>query len=127
MILGIGVDLVPVARMKRVLRSRWADRFVSRVFLPEEIVHCKSAPDPAQSYAARFAAKEAMAKALGTGFTRGVGPGNILVAGSEASRPEIILTGRVSELAKDMQIRSIHVSLSHTQETAAAFVVVETV
>lgn len=125
MILGVGVDLVPVARMQRILRSRWADKFISRVFSSEEIKACREAAVPAQSYAARFAAKEALAKALGTGFTRGVSPATVSVRGGERNRPEIMLSKEALKLAKDMNIGDIHVSLSHTPETACAVVVVE--
>jgi holo-[acyl-carrier protein] synthase len=124
-ILGVGVDLVPVARMERILRSRWAHRFISRVFSPEEIKACREAAVPAQSYAARFAAKEALAKALGTGFTRGVSPATVSVRGGERNRPEIVLVKEALKAAENMNISEIHVSLSHTAETACAFVVVE--
>lgn len=125
MILGVGVDLVPVSRMERILRSRWAEKFVSRVFSLEEIEVCKEAASPAQSYAARFAAKEALAKALGTGFTKGVNPGTVSVHGGERNRPEIVLAGQALVVAQTMNVSAIHVSLSHTPDTACAFVVVE--
>lgn len=125
MILGVGVDLVPVSRMERILRSRWADRFVQRVFSPEEIRACRDGAVPAQSYAARFAAKEALAKALGTGFSRGVSPTTVSVRGGERNRPEIMLTDKALTVAENMNVGAIYVSLSHTAETACAFVVVE--
>ena len=78
-ILGVGVDLVDVHRMERALNCRWGKRFVAKVFSAEEIAACKDSPQPAQGYAARFAAKEALAKALGTGFSRGVSPSRIVV------------------------------------------------
>ena len=125
MIVGIGIDIVPVSRMERILNSRWADRFVRRVFSPDEIRACSEAAVPAQSYSARFAAKEALAKALGTGFSKGVGPANVSVRGGERSRPEISLTDKALSIAKEMNINSIHVSLTHTPESACAFVIVE--
>lgn len=125
MILGVGVDLVPVSRMERVIRSRWAEKFVSRVFSLEEIEACREAASPAQSFAARFAAKEALAKALGTGFTKGVNPGTVSVRGGERNRPEIVLTGQALVLAESMKVSAIHVSLTHTPDTSCAFVVVE--
>jgi holo-[acyl-carrier protein] synthase len=124
-ILGVGVDLVLVSRMERILRSRWAEKFVSRVFSLEEIEACREAASPAQSFAARFAAKEALAKALGTGFTRGVTPGTVSVRGGERNRPEIALAGQALVVAQTMNVSAIHVSLSHTPDTACAFVVVE--
>jgi holo-[acyl-carrier protein] synthase len=124
-ILGVGVDLVDVHRMERALNCRWGKRFVAKVFSAEEIAACKDAPQPAQGYAARFAAKEALAKALGTGFSRGVSPSRIVVRGGERRKPSIALLGRAQKLAESMQVTAIHVSLTHTPQTACAFVVIE--
>ncbi|MGB6063967.1 MAG: holo-ACP synthase [Desulfomonilaceae bacterium] len=125
MILGVGVDIVDVHRMERALRCRWGTRFIARVFSEEEIAVCSSAPQPSQGYAARFAAKEALAKALGTGFSRGVSPRRIVVRGGERRQPRIALLGRAQELAASMHVSAIHVSLSHTPQTACAMVVLE--
>lgn len=125
MILGVGVDLVDVHRMERVLRCRWGARFIARVFSDEEIAVCSSTPQPAQGYAARFAAKEALAKSLGTGFSKGVSPGRIVVRGGERRPPHIMLLGKTQELAESMHVTAIHVSLSHTPQTACAMVVLE--
>ncbi len=125
MIVGVGVDLVDVSRMERILRSRWAGRFVTKVFSREEAATCDAMAHSAEGFAARFAAKEAVAKALGTGFTRGVSPGSILVLGTERTRPTIELTGAALRQADELQVGAIHVSLSHTATTACAFVVVE--
>jgi holo-[acyl-carrier protein] synthase len=124
-ILGVGVDLVEVHRMERALNCRWGKRFVAKVFSPEEITACDGSAQPAQGYAARFAAKEALAKALGTGFSRGVSPGRIIVRGGERRQPSISLLGRAKRVAESMQVAAIHVSLTHTPQTACAFVVVE--
>jgi len=124
-ILGVGIDLVDVDRMERTLRSRWAARFISRVFSEEEISVSENSPRPGQSYAARFAAKEALVKALGTGFSRGIMPGHILVRGGERTRPRIELTSAALAQAQSMQVGEIHVSLSHTTTTACAVVVLE--
>jgi holo-[acyl-carrier protein] synthase len=126
MILGIGVDLVDVPRMERALTSSWAGRFITRVFAPEEIAACERAPRPGESFAARFAAKEALTKALGTGFSRGVAPRMIVVRGGERTRPSIELRCKALELARSMKVTAIHVSLSHIQQIACAYVVVET-
>ena len=117
--------MVDVARMERTLRRRWAGRFVSRVFSPEEIEVSTTSPAPAESFAVRFAAKEAMAKALGTGFSRGITPASIHVRGGEQSRPAIELTAAALDVARSMSVGRIHVSLTHTPTTACAFVVVE--
>jgi holo-[acyl-carrier protein] synthase len=125
LILGIGVDLVQVPRMERALTSPWAERFVARVFAPEEIAVCRQAPRPAESFSARFAAKEALSKALGTGFSRGVTPLTIVVHGGERSRPSIELRAQALELARSMNATTIHVSLSHISGIACAYVVME--
>lgn len=125
MILGVGVDVVDVARMERTLRRRWAAKFISRVFSPEEIEVSRKSPAPAESFAVRFAAKEAMAKALGTGFSRGITPATIRVLGGEHSRPAVELTAAALDVARSMSVGRIHVSLTHTPTTACAFVVVE--
>jgi holo-[acyl-carrier protein] synthase len=125
MIFGIGVDLVEVRRMERILKSSRATRFLRRIFSSAEVATCESTAHPAQAYSARFAAKEAMAKALGTGFSRGVTPGGILVRGGERERPSIALEGTVRTLAQEMNVTGIHLSLSHTDGRACAFVVLE--
>lgn len=125
MILGVGVDLVDVGRMRVVLTRRWAHRFIKRVFATEEIDACERSPHPAQCYAARFAAKEAVAKAFGTGFSRGITPAMMSVRGGERNRPEIKLTDRALQFAQSKKVSAIHVSLTHTGTEACAFVVVE--
>jgi len=126
LIVGIGVDLVDVSRMERTLRSRWAERFLARVFSAEEIAVCEAGASPAQAYAARFAAKEAVVKALGTGFSRGVRPGQIIVQGGERSQPTVKLLANAHARAQSLHVGRIHLSLSHTPHTAAATVVLET-
>jgi len=125
LIVGVGVDLVAVDRMERLLNCRWAQRFISRVFSGEEIAVCERSARPAQCYAARFAAKEALAKALGIGFSRGVTPAQIAVRGGERSRPQIELNDAALDHAISMDVAAIHVSLSHTPEGACAVVVLE--
>jgi len=124
-ILGVGVDLVEVPRMEKSLKARWGTRFVERVFSEEEIKACERTRAPAQGYAARFAAKEALVKALGTGFSRGIQPAQIHVRGTERQRPLLVLEGRALEVAESMQVAGIHLALTHTDQTACAFVVIE--
>jgi holo-[acyl-carrier protein] synthase len=124
-ILGVGVDLVEVLRMQRILDRPWARRFIERVFCPEEIAVCDGAARPAEAYAARFAAKEAVVKALGTGFSKGITPAAIIVCGGERTRPTIRLQARALDLADSMNVSGIHVSLTHTTGSACAIVVVE--
>jgi holo-[acyl-carrier protein] synthase len=124
-ILGVGVDLVDVPRMEKSLKARWGDRFVERVFSDEEIEACERTSKPAQGYAARFAAKEALVKALGTGFSRGIQPAQIHVHGTERQRPILILDGRALEAAESMRVAHVHLALTHTDRTACAVVVLE--
>lgn len=126
MILGVGVDIVDTARMERAINGRSAETFIRRVFGPDEISACRASARPAEGFAARFAAKEAVTKALGTGFSRGIRPGQILVIGTEFRRPAIELIGRARDIAADMGVSRIHVSLTHSHTTACAFVVIET-
>ncbi|HTY21653.1 MAG TPA: holo-ACP synthase [Desulfomonilaceae bacterium] len=125
MILGVGVDLVEVSRMERILERPWGRRFVERVFCKEEIAVCQGSARPAEAYAARFAAKEALVKALGTGFSKGVTPAAVLICGGERTQPSIRLRAEASVMAEAMNVSGIHVSLTHTAETACAMVVVE--
>ncbi len=125
MILGVGVDLVEVPRMQRILDRPWGRRFIERVFCPEEIAVCDGAARPAEAYAARFAAKEAVVKAFGTGFSKGITPAAIVVCGGERTRPTIRLQTKALALAESMNVSGIHVSLTHTAGAACAMVVIE--
>lgn len=123
MILGIGTDLVAVARIARVLERN--PRFVEKVFSGREQEYCNKKANPAQSYAARFAAKEAVMKALGTGWDKGISFVQIEVIPQISGKPEIELSGAAKAYAESLGIRQIHLSLSHESEYAAANVVLE--
>lgn len=125
MILGVGIDLVDVSRMERVLNGRSAQKFLEKVFTEEEIATCRTAAHPAQAYSARFAAKEAFVKALGTGFSRGITPRQITIVGGERTRPRLELTGPALKRAQALHATAIHISLTHTEQSAGATVVVE--
>jgi holo-[acyl-carrier protein] synthase len=125
MIVGIGIDLVSVPRMKRVLERTWAARFINRVFSSEETAHCLKSVRPEECFAARFAAKEAFVKALGTGFTRGITPVQIKVCEGERRKPSIALSSNARETAQSMSVNHTSVSLSHTDGMACAIVVLE--
>ncbi len=120
-IYGIGVDIVEVERMEKVLRGRAADRFIERVFTLPEIRVCESSAIRSQCYSARFAAKEAVVKALGTGFSRGITPIMVELEGGERTQPKIRLHDAALEFAAENGIREIHVSLTHTKSYACAF------
>jgi holo-[acyl-carrier protein] synthase len=123
-IAGIGIDLVEVERI-RALLERHGERFKGRTYTEEEARYCDGCADPAMHYAARFAAKEAGAKALGTGFAEGVSWVDIEVARNPAGRPELRLHGGARELADRQGVVRCHVSLTHTKEQAMAQVVLE--
>jgi holo-[acyl-carrier protein] synthase len=111
--------------MERLLSRRSADKFICRVFCAEEIAASEKAPHPAEAYAARFAAKEALVKALGTGFSRGITPGQIHMVGGERSKPDIELAGAARQKARSLHVVAIHVSVTHTPLSACAMVVLE--
>ncbi|HJN86954.1 MAG: holo-ACP synthase [Dehalococcoidia bacterium] len=117
--LATGVDIIEIPRVGRVL-ERYGRRFLERVFTPGEIAYCRERPP---NLAARFAAKEATMKALGTG-TRGVGWKDIEVVRHESGAPSIKLHGRAERRAQRLGVQEVALSLSHSREYAVAFVVV---
>lgn len=118
---GLGVDIVEVDRMRSVL-SR-TPSFARRVFSEDECAYCDKHPDPAPHYAARFAAKEAAVKALGTGFSEGIGLRDIEVVRNAQGRPTLRLTGRADQIASRMGVIDAPLSLSHTGGDAIACVI----
>jgi len=126
-IIGTGVDIVEVERVQHALcRERTGARFRTRVFTAREITYCESRGYPRyQSYAARFAAKEAVMKAMGTGWNRDVGWDGIEVLRERGRAPTIMLHGKTAQFAKRRRIARFHLSLSHTESTAIAHVIAE--
>lgn len=123
-VVGIGTDIVDVERLRLALR-RSGDRFVERVFTEAEAAYCRGRPDPALHFAGRFAAKEAVLKALGSGWARGVGWRDVEVALGDGP-PEVRLSGRARELAESLGARDpVRISISHVRAFAVAFAVVE--
>ena len=127
MILGIGNDLAEVQRIQRALEhTRTGGRFRDRVFTPGEQAYCeRRGRAKYQSYAARFAAKEAVMKALGTGWGQYAGWLEVEVFRSRGSRPQIVLHGKAKLHAQALDITHIHLALTHTTTLAQAQVVVE--
>lgn len=115
---GIGVDMLEIARMRRVLATN--PRFIERVFTSEERSYCTRCARPAEHFAARFAAHEAILKALGCGFGNGVGLLDVSVGRTENGRPFAVLKGRAAEIAAEQGVREIALSLSHTHDVAVA-------
>ena len=124
MIYGIGVDLVKIKRMEAVI-DRWGDRFIRRVFTPEEMEICFGRSSPSSAFSLRFAAKEAFSKAIGLGMKKGLRWIDIEVFHYPGGRPGLRLHGRSSEICKEENITGFHLSLSDEGEYGIAMVVLE--
>src|SRR2546427_13171207 len=116
---GIGVDLVNIPRMRDVI-DRWQDRFLQRVFTEREIAYCRARRDPVPHFAARFAAKEAALKAIGTGLRLGVSWRELEVRRERGEAPTLVLTGRSRELGLARGGGRVLLTLSHEGEYAPA-------
>jgi len=124
MILGTGIDLVEIARFRKVI-DRLKDRFVMRVFTPGEQQFCNEHRDPVPHFAVRFAAKEAAFKALGTGWAKGVTWLDVEVQRQRQDAPTMALYGEAQRLSAALGAHSVHLSLSHTDQWAIAMVILE--
>jgi holo-[acyl-carrier protein] synthase len=124
MIVGTGIDIAEVPRVAESI-ERFGERFLHRVFTAEEIRYCDAKANRAERYAARFAAKEAAMKALGTGWNHGVRWRDIEVFRQPGRRPTIRFHGRAAELATRLGTKNVALSLSHTPEQAIASVILE--
>ena len=124
MVVGLGTDLTEIARIRRSV-ERFGSRFLDRIYTPGEIAYCRRKKDGAESLAARFAAKEAGAKALGTGISRGVSWQEFEVCREPGGKPSLSLSGRAAELAAELGIDRLSLSLTHTRDLAMAVVIAE--
>jgi holo-[acyl-carrier protein] synthase len=124
MILGMGSDLVEVDRIRKSI-ARYGDRFLNRVYTERECAYAWSKANSAERFAARFAAKEAGMKAIGTGWRAGVTWKDFEVVNEQSGRPTLQLTGVAFETAADLGVERISISLTHTAETAFAVVILE--
>jgi holo-[acyl-carrier protein] synthase len=124
MVLGIGTDLVEVHRIRESI-SRFGDRFISRIYTDREQVYCRSKANAAERFAARFAAKEAGMKAIGTGWRLGVTWRDFEVANEPSGRPTLRLYGVAQKVAKDLGVQHISLSLTHTGQAGFAIVILE--
>jgi len=125
MAMETGTDLIEIERIRAAM-ERHGERFLRRVFTAGEIAYCqRKKRNAAESYAGRFAAKEAAAKALGTGIARGVSWLEIEVVRRAGERPELRLTGRAAERAEKMGVRRMALSITHSRELAMAVVVMD--
>jgi holo-[acyl-carrier protein] synthase len=124
MLVGTGIDMIEIRRIAQSI-ERFGDRFKSRVFTPGEIAYCQAKKNSAESFAARFAAKEAGAKALGTGIQHGVTWKELEVRREPGRRPHLHFSGRAREIAARLGVRHISLSLTHSSTTAMAAVHLE--
>lgn len=134
MIIGIGIDIIEVSRVKALVRRKTA---LNRIFTPAEISYCRRKRYEAESFAARFAAKEAFLKAIGTGWGTSKSPkwteiqiipisrDPVRGTNSKSQIPTIEITGKAKQIAQRLGVKRIHLSLSHTKQQAVAFVVLE--
>ena len=122
MIVGIGLDLVEVSRI-RAVHIKFGSRFAKKILTPDEL---EMMPGERVSYlASRFAAKEAGVKALGTGFNFGITMHHLEIVKNSLGRPELSFSGPALERSREMQVQKIHLSLTHGRDTAAAVVILE--
>jgi len=124
MIVGTGIDITEVPRIAESIQ-RFGDRFLRRVYTEGEMKYCDSKANRIERYAARFAAKEAAMKALGTGWSRGIRWRDIEVYRQPGSRPTIRFHGSAAEFAARINAKNVALSLSHTPEQAIASVILE--
>jgi holo-[acyl-carrier protein] synthase len=124
MIVGTGVDIAEVARIRQSI-ERFGDRFLHRVFTEGEIQYCRGKANRFESYAARFAAKEAGMKALGTGWNHGVRWRDIEVVRPKGQRPTIQFHGQAVVFAEKLGVKNVALSITHTSEQALAHVILE--
>ena len=121
-ILGTGVDIVETARIQGSL-DQFGERFLRRCFWPDEVAYCNSMKFPALHFAARFAAKEAISKAFGTGIGHQLGWTDMEIRKRDSGEPYVVFHGRGVELAKNRGAAEVFVSLSHCKDYAAAHAV----
>ena len=124
MIVGTGIDIVEVARIAAAV-ERFGERFLNRVFTTSEIRYCRSKQNSMERFAARFAAKEAAFKAIGTGWRHGVTWQDVEVGREPGGRPTLCYSGKAAEFAAKLGVRRVSLSLSHTTEQAIAHVILE--
>ncbi|MFW6001371.1 MAG: holo-ACP synthase [Halanaerobium sp.] len=123
MILGTGIDIVKNSRIENLIK-KYGDNFLNRIYLKSEINYCSSKTDKTASYAARFAAKEAFFKALGTGKRKHSWK-DIEIVNDKLGKPEVKLYGRTSNNAESMEVKKIFLSISHENEYTVAQIILE--
>lgn len=123
MIFGVGIDEVEVARVEKKLSE--TPGLKERLFTEREIQYCESKRYPSQNFAARFAAKEAFFKAVGTGWRNGFAFTDVEIVNDEIGKPVCLMHGRVKQFAEENGINGVHISMTHLREIAGAIVMLE--
>jgi len=123
-IVGTGVDLAEVGRIRDAI-ERFGERFVRRIYTDGEIAYVERKANRFERYAARFAAKEAGMKALGTGWRRGIQWKDFEVVNLPSGRPTLLLHGEAEKIAAESRVRAIHLSITHTAKDGLAYVIFE--
>ncbi len=121
MIIGIGIDIVDLGRFQK----RLSQELIQELFLPDEIAYCRTQHHNEENYAARFAAKEAVFKALGHGLEQGLRWHDVEVCKKDTGAVYLAFSGRAAELAAQKKVTNSHLSLSHSRQNAIAMVVLE--
>lgn len=124
MIVGSGIDICEVPRIKASI-ERFGERFIQRIFTPREISYASRKKNKYERFAARFAAKEAGMKAIGTGWRRGVRWVDFEVVNEPSGKPTLLFHGKAKEFADALGVRNVALSLTHTSVQAMAFLVLE--
>jgi holo-[acyl-carrier protein] synthase len=124
MIVGMGIDVAEVKRIRAVIESQ-GERFLRRVYTLDEVAYCEQFKNKYERYAGRFAAKEAAMKALGTGWSRGVRWVDVEVVRQRGGRPTLMLKGEAKKIADGLGVKNIALSMTHTAEQAIAQVIFE--
>jgi len=119
---GIGIDIIEIERIKKLIK-KFSGKFLKRVFMPGEIAYCSRLRNSGAGYAARFAAKEAVLKALGTGLARGIRWVDIEVVRVKEEAPEVVLHGRAAVLVREKGVKKVLLSMTHDKTKAVAFVI----
>ena len=123
MIFGIGIDNIEIARIKKQIDN--SRKFKEKIFTAKEIKYCESKKNYAESFAVRFAAKEAFLKAIGTGWSDGLQFIDIEILNDGKGKPEIYLQGKTKQIIQENNLENIHISMSHLKEIASAIVIIE--
>jgi holo-[acyl-carrier protein] synthase len=124
MIVGTGIDLAEVPRIRHSI-ERYGRRFTERIYTPREIAYVERKANKYERYAARFAAKEAGMKAIGTGWRGGITWQDFEVTNLPSGKPTLAFHGKAAEVAARLGVKQVSLSLTHTAETGMAFVILE--